>query len=86
MHGRGSLLIGGRIWNLRERSIFFGYIEGVKGYMLLYSFTNTILIQRSVKFEEGPSLTPQDNSISLSPPLPLVDLGDNFSDFIYDQA
>jgi hypothetical protein len=34
--------------------IFFGYPEGVKGYRLLQTSTDSLFIERSVKFEEGP--------------------------------
>jgi hypothetical protein len=32
--------------------IFFGYLEGVKGYIFLDSHTENFILARSVKFEE----------------------------------
>ena len=36
-----------------ERCIFFGYSEDVKGYRLLQSHCNEIIIRRDVKFDEN---------------------------------
>ena len=38
-----------------KECIFVGYKKGVNRYRLLYATSDTLLFQRSVKFEEGPS-------------------------------
>jgi hypothetical protein len=57
----------------------------VKGYKLLYTTLDTLFIQRSVKFEEGPShvLLEKSTPLSLSPLV--AELWENSSDQIYDQ-
>jgi hypothetical protein len=40
-----------------EKCIFVGYSEDVKGYRLLQSHCNEIIIRRDVKFDENPSCT-----------------------------
>jgi transposase InsO family protein len=50
-----------------KECIFVGYQEGMKGYMLLDTTSNTLFVQRSVKFEEGPSQVLSEQSTPPSP-------------------
>jgi hypothetical protein len=68
-----------------KECIFFGYVEGVKGYRLLYTTSYTLFIHRSVKFEEVPSQVLLEQSTPPSP-LPLVaELHETSSNHISDQ-
>jgi hypothetical protein len=68
-----------------KECIFVGYPEGVKGYRLLYTTSDTLFIQRSVKFEEGPSQVLPEQSTPPSPPPLVAELHETYSDQIYDQ-
>jgi len=49
-----------------KECVFFLYIEGVKGYMLLYTTSDTLFIQMSVNFEEGHSqVLPEQSHLHL---------------------
>jgi hypothetical protein len=68
-----------------KECIFVGYPEGVKGYRLLYTTSETLFIQRSVNFEEGPSQVLLEQSTPPSPPPLVVELRETYSDHISDQ-
>jgi hypothetical protein len=66
-----------------EKCIFFGYSEGIKGYILLQPHCNEMIIKRDVKFDENilayepnskivPSSTCDPSSIFLPSSIPIM--------------
>lgn len=70
-----------------KECIFVGYLDGVKGYRLLDLSIETLLIDRSVCFDESPMHASQESNSHTSLLPPLTDLKDNtcnHSDMISD--
>jgi hypothetical protein len=57
----------------------------VKGYRLLYITLDSLFIQRSVNFEEGPSQVLPEKSTPPSPPPLVAELRETSFDHIYNQ-
>jgi hypothetical protein len=68
-----------------KECIFVGYPEGVKGYRLLDTTSDTLFIHRSFKFEEGPSQVLLEQSTPPSPPPLVAELHETYSNQILNQ-
>jgi hypothetical protein len=66
-----------------KECIFVGYLYGLKGYMLLYTTSDILFIQKSVKFEEGPEQVLPDQSTPPSPPPLVAKLSETYFDISY---
>jgi hypothetical protein len=59
VHGPRFPLKRGRHLIHRNECIFVGYLDGVKGYILIDISSDQLIIERSVQFEESVSHVPQ---------------------------
>ena len=56
-----------------------GYLDGVKGYKLLYPSTDRLIIESNVQFEEIPLHAPLEPHEETLIPLPILDISDDES-------